>query len=217
MRVFQHRQPAKKIRLLQNNLGSFGKHIAQSLETPPMMLGGAFAFSKPNYKHLGYATFKVTSKIGMGLNPRNSHDRIRCQGVFIPINGLIPRILANNNRVHVRLYRNSKILFGNPILSKQLSLPIRISSTMTSHRRNNKRLGSNPLKILNRCFHNYGKVGNTSTTNTNGNIGARLDFLLQTRVFPLQQGFHCNIFNFRLLCYLLHKCQCWNMHNNHLQ
>ena len=85
---------------------------------------------------------------------------------------------------------------------------------MTSHCRYNERLGTNPLEILNRSFHNCCKVGNTPATNTNGNIGARLNFLLQTRVFPLQQSFPCYIFNFRLLCNLLHKCQCWNMHEN---
>ena len=117
------------------------------------------------------------------MRPAESVMRLHAIDHHNPV-GLI-RVLVHQHRkpiveraqlhhVHRRMNLAPRALFGHAQPRQHLHLSIGSRASVASHRRNNKRLRTQPLQLLNRYAHNQGNLSDAAAAHPNGDVHPRL-------------------------------------------
>ena len=101
--------------------------------------------------------------------------------------------IADNDGIHRGLNWTATEFFGDSVGFKNLPLPLRSSSSVAAHRRNDKRARAKVQKVVDDRLDNHINIGDSATSGRDRNALACMNLLLKRQSLQLRIDFQRHV------------------------
>lgn len=160
---------------------------------------GSGMFSQADEHHLHQAAFESSCETGMRFDSANDQHVVRFGSDAIEMHIEAFGGSRHDDRVHGSSDGAAAGLFGDAESCEDSDLPFGRAATMASHRRDDKRFGTEGAEVC--CCNSQDRrdIGNASAAGGDSDRVSRFDAALQSQASQLSMGFGFDIFDSRCL------------------